>query len=201
MMRVIALCLALAAPACKEDKAAPSKGVPLSKAPETRGLLDAGVKKKVPVPPPEVIDEADAGGEAVLPPGKQWLSVPGLGVDVAVGPEVAIKKSKGGEVLLADEMSELRMKRGAAGQSAADVKHRLEVEGGGKLGVVVDRSEGDEFRLEYVLKDRKSGAPIFGLAMRRLVDGKPIDCASRGFDTTSTKMAFDACRVMRATPR
>jgi hypothetical protein len=198
MRRALALCLALAASGCKDDKAAGPKAVPLSKAPETRGLLDAGVKH-APEPPP-VVEEPDAGAEAVLPPGVEWRTVPGLGVDVAVAPEVTIRKARG-ETILADQLSELHIKRGAAGITAADVKHRLEAEGGGKLGVVVDRSEGDEFRLEYVIKDRKTGAPIFGLAMRRVIDGKPIDCASRGFDTGSTKMAFEACRMMRATPR
>jgi hypothetical protein len=192
--------VALVAAGCSEDKKPGPKTVPLSRAPETRGLLDAGAKKKVPEPPPEVVEEPDAGADAVLPDGKEWRSVPGLGVDVAVAPGVTTRKGRG-ETILADQLSELHIKRGAAGITASDVKHRLEAEGGGKLGVVVDRSEGEEFRLEYVIKDRKTGAPIFGLAMRRVIDGKPIDCASRGFDTGSTRMAFDACRVMRATPR
>ncbi len=194
-----ALLLVIAAAACKGDEPHRAEPVPLSKAPETRGLLDAGARR-TPPPPPPTVEEPDAGGEAVLPPGKEWRSLPGLGVDVAVAPEVAIKKSRAGEVVLADDLAELHVARGAAGKTLSALKQRLEKEGGGKLGVVVDRSEGEEFRLEYVVKDRKSGAPIFGLAMRRVIEGKPIDCASRGFDTGSTRMAFDACRVMRATP-
>jgi len=191
------LLVALVAAACKGDKQEP-KTVPLAKAPEARGLLDAGHKAP---PPPPVEDEPDAsvGGEPELPPGKEWRAVPGLGVDVAVAPEVAMRKGSG-EAVLADDTSELHIKRGAAGLTVSSLKERLEKEGGGKLGVIVDRAEGQEFRLEYVIKDKKSGAPIFGLAMRRVIDGKPIDCASRGFDTGSTRMAFDACRVMRATP-
>lgn len=197
-----ALLLALAAVACKGDEPSEPRTVPLAKAPEARGLLDAGTKTPPPAP---VIEEPDAGtgGELELPPGKEWRSVPGLGVDVAVAPEVAIQKgrSKAGEVVMADDLGELHLKRGAAGLTPSLLKQRLEKEGGGRLGVIVDRAEGQEFRLEYVIKDRKSGAPIFGLAMRRVIDGRLIDCASRGFDTGSTKMAFDACRVMRATPR
>jgi len=192
------LLVALAATACKGDKPAEPKTVPLSSAPEARGLLDAGSKAP---PPPPVADEPDAGvgGEPELPPGKEWRAVPGLGVDVAVAPEVVMRTGRG-ESVLADDTSELHIKRGAAGLTLSSLKDRLEKEGGGKLGVIVDRAEGQEFRLEYVLKDKKSGAPIFGLAMRRAIDGKLIDCASRGFDTGSTRMAFDACRVMRATP-
>jgi len=191
-----ALLLAIAAIACQGDRKAEPKAVPLSKAAETRGLLDAGARKKA-APPPEVAAaEPDAGAEVVLPTGLEWRSVPGLGVDVAVAPGVTMRKGRG-EAILADDVSELHIQRGAAGSNAADVKHRMEVAGG---KVVVDRAEGEEFRLEYVMKDKKSGAPIFGLAMRRVVDGNPIDCTSRGFDTSSTKMAFDACRLMRATP-
>jgi hypothetical protein len=201
MTRAIALSLALAATGCKKDRAAELKAVPLSKAPETRGLLDAGVKKaREPDPPPVAEEPDDAVAEVVLPPGKEWRSIPGLGVDVAVAPEVTMRRGRG-DTVLADDLGELHIKRGAAGTSAAEVQHRLEAEGGSKLNVVVDHSEGDDFRLEYVTKDRKSGAPIYGLAMRRVIDGVPIDCASRGFATSSTRMAFDACRVMRATPR
>ncbi len=198
-MRGGLLVVVLVAAACKGDKHEP-KTVPLAKAPEARGLLDAG-SKAPPPPVDDVVEEPDAapGAEPELPPGKEWRPLPGLGVDVAVAPEVTMRKGRG-EIVLADDTSELHVKRGAAGLTVSDVKHRLEVEGGGKLGVIVDRAEGQEFRLEYVIKDRKSGAPIFGLAMRRAIGGKPIDCASRGFDTGSTKMAFDACRIMRATP-
>jgi hypothetical protein len=200
MRRAIALSLALAATGCKKDRADQPKAVPLSKAPETRGLLDAGVKK---APAPESVAEEpdeDAVAEVVLPPGKEWRSIPGLGVDVAVAPEVTMRRGRG-DTVLADDRGELHIKRGSAGTTAADIQHRLEAAGGSKLNVVADRSEGDEFRLEYVIKDRKTGAPIYGLAMRRVIDGTPIDCASRGFATSSTRMAFDACRVMRPTAR
>jgi hypothetical protein len=193
-----ALLVALAAAACKGDKPAGPKTVPLARAPEARGVVDAGVNAAA--PPVAEEPDAGAGGEPELPPGKEWRTVPELGVDVAVAPEVTMRRGRG-EVVLADDMSELHVKRGGAGVTATALKERLAKEGGGKLGVIVDRSEGPEFRLEYVLKDKKSGAPIFGLAMRRVVDGEPIDCSSRGFDTSSTKLAFDACRVMRPTPR
>lgn len=199
--RAAALCLALAVAGCRGDDApAGPKAVPLSKAPETRGLLDAGARS-APPPPGAGQPDAGAGGQAELPPGTEWRSLPGLGVDVAVAPAVTMKKGKGGELVLADDVGELHVKRGAAGMTASALKQRLEKEGGGKLGVIVDRTEGEEFRLEYVLKDRKSGAPIFGLAMRRVIAGTPIECASRGVATSSTTMAFDACRLMRATPR
>jgi hypothetical protein len=196
------LLLAFAAAACNDEKPQP-RTVPLSEAPEARGgLHDAGSKPAAPPPPALVAEEPDAG-ELELPPGKVWLNVPGLGVDVAVAPEVQIQKKggRGGELVLSDGTSDLHLKRGAADKSVSAIKERLTAEGGGKLGVVVDRAEGQEFRLEYVIKDKKTGAPIFGLAMRRVIGAKMIDCTSRGPDTGSTRMAFDACRTMRATPR
>jgi hypothetical protein len=203
-MKVAGALLLLALAACNDEKPQP-RTVPLSEAPEARGgVRDAGSRSTAPPPPEAMSEEPDAGGEMELPPGKVWLSVPGLGVDVAVAPEVQILKkgARGGEIVLTDGRSDgdVHIKRGAAGQSVSAIKAKLTAEGGGKLGVVVDRAEGQEFRLEYVIKDRKSGAPIFGLAMRRVIDGKLVDCTSRGPDTGSTRMAFDACRVMRATP-
>ena len=65
---------------------------------------------------------------------------------------------------------------------------------------IANHAEGEEFRIEYVIKDRKSGMPRFGLVMRRLIDGRAIDCTSRGLETGSTAMALEACHAMRATP-
>jgi hypothetical protein len=40
---------------------------------------------------------------------------------------------------------------------------------------------------------------MFGLVMRRVIDGHAVECASRGARTNSTFMALEACRRMRAT--
>jgi len=139
--------------------------------------------------------------EETLPPGKVWLSVPGLGVDVAAAPEVAAGKPRaGGEVVLSDGTSELLVRRADPKQSRQAIVDRLAREGGGKLGVIVDKVDGEEFHLEYAMKDRKSRKPVFGLVMRRSIRGRTIDCTSRGPETTSTVMALVACHSMRATP-
>lgn len=156
--------------------------------------------------PPEAATEDGSGddGEAAggtLPPGRAWLTVPGLGVDVAVAPEVRIGKQAGGEVVLTDGSRDLRLRRAPSGQDIGAIKDRLTREGGGKLGVMVDRADGQDHHLEYVIKDRKSGKPVWGLVMRRSIEGTLIECTSRGPETGSTAMAVEACHSMRATPR
>jgi hypothetical protein len=146
----------------------------------------------------EAQPEADHDGP--LPPGRAWLSVPGLGVDVAVPPEVRIGKNAGGVVVLSDGTRHLHLRRAPSGQDLSAIKDRLTKEGGGKLGVMVDRTEGDNQHLEYVIKDRKSGKPVFGLVMRRRLGEDTIECTSRGPETGSTAMAVEACHSMRATP-
>ena len=199
--RSAALLIALAA-ACGDDKPS-ARTVPLSEAPEAKGLKD----KTAPAAPPEpeVPEVPDAGaGEDELPPGKVWLAVPRLGVDVGVAPEVTIARSgaQRGEVLLTDGKSQLRMRRVASrgGDDKQAIIDRLTREGGGKIGLVVNRSEEDGFRLEYVIKDKKSGLPLFGMVVRRTIGDVTIECTNRGSETSSNQMALEACHAMRATP-
>ena len=200
--RTSSLLLALAIAACSDDKPS-ARTVPLSEAPEARGLKDRGAPA---VPPePVVAEEPDAGtGEIELPPGKVWLTVPGLGVDLGVAPEVTIGRSGGqrGEVVLKDGKNQLRLRRVA--RPGPDDKQaiidRLTREGGGKIGLVVNRSEEDGFRLEYVIKGKKGGMPLFGMVVRRTIGEVVIECASRGSETGSNQMALEACHLMRATP-
>jgi len=197
-----ALLLALVTVACSDDKPS-ARTVPLSEAPEARGLKDKGASDTP--PEHEVPAEPDAGaGEVELPPGKVWLAVPRLGVDVGVAPEVTIGRSGGqrGEVVLTDGKNQLRMRRVASpgDNDKQAIIDRLTREGGGKIGLVVNRSEEDGFRLEYVIKDKKSGKPLFGMVVRRTIGDVVIECTSSGSETGSNQMALEACHLMRATP-
>jgi hypothetical protein len=212
------LLIALAAPAaaCRDDEPR-AKTVPLSESAEGKAMRDSessaaaaseAVAKKAAAA--AALDEAAtaatqpapaASGEVELEPGKVWLTVPGIGVDVGVSPQVAIAKAAGGEVVLSDGTDELRLRRAGDGAWDRDaIVDRLAKRAGGPVGVVVDRAEPDDTRLEYLVKDRKSGKPVYGLVMRRQIDGRAIECASRGSRTNSTFMALEACRRMRATP-
>lgn len=210
MRGAAALLVALAAAGCSEEKPT-ARTVPLSQSAEGRRLLDAGVGNAVAAKKAAAaaaLDQAaveepepESGGEPVLPAGVEWLSLPGLGVDVGVAPAVRVARAAGGEVVLSDGTDEARVRRAAGAWDRDAVVKRLTREAGGPVGVVVDRAEKDDVRLEYVVKDRKSGAPIYGLVMRREIEGKGIECASRGPRTNSTFMALETCRRMRATPR
>lgn len=205
------LVVVLSAVACRDEKPA-GKTVPLSQSAEGKRLGEAAGatpadKARARAKEAAAIDEVAvaepepaAGGEIELEAGKLWLTLPGIGVDLGVAPEVRIAKTAGGEVVLTDGKDELRVRRAGAGawDREAIVK-RLTREAGSQVGVVVDRADGDDTRLEYVIKDRKSGKPIFGLVMRRTIDGRAVECASRGARTNSTFMALEACRRMRAT--
>jgi hypothetical protein len=186
--------------------------VPLSQSDEGKDLRDQGsatakekavAKAKAAAAVDQVAaaePEPQPGGEIELEADKVWLTVPGTGVDVGVAPEVRIAKAAGGEVVLSDGKDELRVRRAGAGDWDKEaILERLSKEAGGKVGVVVDRADGTDVRLEYVAKDKKSGAPMFGLVMRRVIDGHTVECASRGARTNSTFMALEACRRMRAT--
>jgi len=208
------LLIALAAPAaaCRDDEPS-TKTVPLSESAEGKALrrsessaaaASEAVAKKAAAA--AALDEAAVAttapsGEVELEPGKVWLTVPAIGVDVGVSPQVAIARTAGGEVVLSDGTDELRLRRAGDGAWDRDaIVGRLTKQAGGPVGVVVDRSEPDDTRLEYLVKDRKSGKPVYGLVMRRHIDGRAIECASRGSRTNSTFMALEACRRMRATP-
>jgi hypothetical protein len=204
-----ALVLLLAA-ACSEEHPT-GKTVPLAQSDEGKDLRDQGSgaarekaaeKAKAAAAVDQVAaaaPEPEPGGEIELEADRVWLTVPGTGVDVGVAPEVRIAKSAGGEVVLSDGKDELRVRRAGGDWDKEAILERLAKEAGGKVGVVVDRADGTDVRLEYVVKDRKSGAPMFGLVMRRVIDGHAVECASRGARTNSTFMALEACRRMRAT--
>lgn len=215
---LLLLALAAAAAGCSDDEPAKARTVPLSESAEGKALraseaqsksASEAVAKKAAAA--AAIDEAVAaapdpeplpGGQVELEPGKAWLTVPGIGVDVGVAPEVVVARAAGGEVILSDGKSELRVRRAGDGAWNRDaIVKRLAREAGGPVGVVVDRAEEGDTRLEYVVKDRRSGQPVYGLLMRREIDGRAIECASRGPRTSSTFMALEACRRMRATPR
>jgi len=194
-----ALLVAALAAACSDEKPR-AKTATLEEAKITIKPADAAPDRPPAASGEEDEEEDDAAGDGALPPGRAWLAVPGLAVDVAVSPEVRIGKKAGGEVVLTDGTRELRLRRAPAGQDLAAIKNRLTKEGGGKLGVMVDRADGDNHHLEYVIVDRKSGKPVWGLVMRRSIDGKLIECTSRGPETGSTAMAVEACHSMRASP-
>ncbi|HEY8143680.1 MAG TPA: hypothetical protein VIG06_13445 [Kofleriaceae bacterium] len=210
-MRPAAALVLLLAAACSEESPA-GKTVPLSQSDEGKDLRDQGsatakekavAKAKAAAAVDQVAaaePEPQPGGEIELEADKVWLTVPGTGVDVGVAPEVRIARTAGGEVVLTDGKDELRVRRAGAGDWDKEaILERLSKEAGGKVGVVVDRADGTDVRLEYVAKDKKSGAPMFGLVMRRVIDGHTVECASRGARTNSTFMALEACRRMRAT--
>ena len=214
---LLLLALAAAAAGCSDDKPE-ARTVPLSESAEGKALRDSEASSKSATEAlakkaaaAAALDEAAAAtpepepaanGEVELEPGKAWLTVPGIGVDVGVAPEVVVSKAAGGEVILSDGKDELRVRRAGAGAWNRDaIVERLATEVGGQVGVVVDRAEVGDTRLEYVVKDKKSGKPVYGLVMRREIDGRAIECASRGSRTNSTFMALEACRRMRATPR
>ncbi len=212
---LLLLALAAAAAGCKDDEPK-ARTVPLSESAEGKALRDSEASSKSAsealakkAAAAAALDEAAAAtpepepdGEVELEPGKTWLTVPGIGVDVGVAPEVVIRKAAGGEVILSDGKDELRVKRAGDGAWSRDaIVKRLAKEVGGQVGVVVDRAEVGDTRLEYVVKDKKSGQPVYGLVMRREIDGRAVECASRGTRTNSTFMALEACRRMRATPR
>ncbi|HEU5058403.1 MAG TPA: hypothetical protein VFU21_17850 [Kofleriaceae bacterium] len=207
------LALLAAAGGCEDEKPK-ARTVPLSESKEGKALRDAesaaeAVARKAAAA--AALDQAaveaepeaelEPAGEVVLEPGKAWLTLPGLGVDVGVAPGVTVAKAAGGEVVLTDGTDQLRVRRAAGAWDRGAIVKRLEKEAGGPVGVVVDRSEKNDVRLEYVVKDRKSGEPSYGLVMRREIDGRAVECWSRGARTNSTFMALEACRRMRATPR
>ena len=209
-MRPAAALVLLLAAACSEEHPA-GKTVPLAQSAEGKDLREQGSgaarekaaeKAKAAAAVDQIAaaaPEPEPGGEIELEADRVWLTVPGTGVDVGVAPEVRIAKSAGGEVVMTDGKDELRVRRAGGDWDKEAILERLAKEAGGKVGVVVDRADGTDVRLEYVVKDKKSGAPMFGLVMRRVIDGHAVECASRGARTNSTFMALEACRRMRAT--
>ncbi len=202
MTRRASLFLVVLAAGCNDEKPH-AKTATLAEAKVAIAVKDAGADRlphgTADAPAEEPDGDARTGG---LPPGKEWLPVPGLGVDLAVSSGAELGKPSGGDVVVKDGESELRLRR-VARPSATDrdaIVARLTREGGGTIGLIANRAEGEEFRIEYVIKDRKSGTPRFGLVMRRMIDGRAIDCTSRGPETGSTAMALEACHAMRATP-
>ena len=199
MTRRASFLLVVLAAACSDDKPH-ARTATLAEAKVAIEVKDAGAGPRPTDAPAEEPEAAARGGG--LPPGKEWLPGPDLGVDLAVSSSAELAVPSGREVVVKDGTSELRLRR-TQRPSAADrdaIIARLTREGGGTIGIIANHAEGEEFRIEYVIKDRKSGQPRFGLVMRRLIDGRAIDCTSRGPETGSTAMALEACHAMRATP-